>query len=568
MRAKSHGAIIATCYACKGLMDKRHMNNNNNTHEQGMRARIDWQQILIPCPKKFLDKFPDLTENKAQKYFNRYLRVVSLKFVKRIPFLDACKTDMSLKWLIDTMGDFNYKNKRYYIWNEFKDIFPFFHIADRKDVGNNITQQITKVTIMEHNYKYIESLIEGMEAEQLVYLFYGNLTEEQYDQLDSIPVDIKSLDNFIKHCDKELSYTHHIAQYKNAIRKNRYKALYTKVISEFFAPAYKDVPTLPMLPDLKTYGRIYYKGINPMNMSREVRRAVIGDYYQYDLNASVYAIKLVMAKDILQELNESYHGKFTYTKDYIDRKSKIREQLATECLTDMKLPKKKKIEVIKSAITAIGFGAHITESSWINQEGEREFPALHDVIKNRQDRERFQNDSFVVNFVKEQKELTDFIVNHWLKDTNFVEKISVIKDMFTPNGKPRNNQVMAYLFQHTETAIMQAIEKLTPNLVCRVHDAIITKNPIPNTKLLEIKQLLCEISGSGSLTELTIDSEHFSAWTNPDNDELEDDDDPRDQYVKEMYKQSAIKFDGNYKAYDLGCVYEPQNENWEEEWVA
>lgn len=542
-------------------MDKRYMNTQQHT-----RAEMDRKQILIPCPQKFLDKFPELTEKSAQKYFNRYLRVVSLKFLKRIPFLDQYKTDISLKWLLDTMGDFNYQNKRYYIWNEFKNIFPFFHIADQKDVGNNITQQISKVTIMEHNHKYIESLIEGMEADQLVCLFYGNLTEEQSDKLDSITIDMTSLDNFIKHCDKELSYTHHLADYKNAIRKNRYKALYTKIISEFFAPAYNNVPTLPMLPELKTYGRIYYKGINPMNMSREVRRAVIGDYYQYDLNASVYAIKLVLAKDILQELGQSYQGKFVYTKDYIDRKSKIRQQLVDECLLDMPLPKKKKLEVIKNAITAIGFGAHITESSWLNEYNQREFPALHDIIKNRQDRERFQNHSFVVNFVKEQKELTDFIVEHWLKDEKFVQKISTIKDMFTEKGKPRNNQVMAYLFQHTETSIMQAIEKLTPNLVCRIHDAIITKKPIPNDNLLEIKLLLGELSGNDNVTELTIDSEYFSAWNNPDVDELEDDD-PRDKFVREMYKQSVQHFDSNYMSYDLGCVYEPQSENWEEEWT-
>jgi hypothetical protein len=250
-----------------------------------------------------------------------------------------------------------------------------------------------------------------MDADQLVCLFYGNLTEEQYDQLDSIPVDITSLDNFIKHCNKQLDKTTNNQDYNNKIRKNKYKALYTKIISEFFAPAYNGVPTLPMLPDLKPYGRIYYKGVNPMNMSSEVRRAVIGNYYQYDLNASVYAIKLILAKDILKQINHPYTGMFTYTKDYIDRKNKIRQQLVDDCLQDMKLPRNKKLDVIKNAITAIGFGAHITESSWKNEDGEREYPALHEIIMNKQDREKFQQHSFVVEFVKEQKELTDFIVN-------------------------------------------------------------------------------------------------------------------------------------------------------------
>lgn len=532
---------------------------SNNTYKQmgGNRASIDSVRLLIPCPEKFLKKFPDMKEEKAQKYFNRYLRVLSFHIIRRMPFLSKGRITISLERIFNQMGDFKYKSKRYYIWNEFKEIYPMFHLLDENDKGNNIKHELSQVTIMDHNHKYIQALIAGMDTEELVSIYYGDLTEDQYDQLDNIPIDLKSLNNFIKHCDIQLASpsSNKNEEYRDRVRKNRYQALYVKLISEFFAPAFNNVPTLPLIPTESAYGRIYYKGINPMNATKEVRRAIIGDYYQYDLNASVYAIKLLLAKDVCEELNVPYVGQFTYTKDYIDRKSKIRDQLVKECLIDMNIPEKAKIDIIKSAITSIGFGASMADSSWL-EDGERQYPAIHEIIKNREDRERFIKHEFVSKFVKEQRELTNIIATHWLKSPEFAAKISSIKGMVSESGRFKNAKVMAYIFQHVETQIMQEVEKLVPNLVCRVHDALITKKPISNTNLLEIKHVLNEFSGSDTLSELTIDKEYYSAWTNPDHDNIEDDD-PRDKFVRDMAKGYYKPFDGNLMAYDQKCQYGP-----------
>jgi hypothetical protein len=408
------------------------------------------------------------------------------------------------------------------------------------------------------NYKLIDMLIESSDTNELVTMFYGDLTDETINSLVTVDVDINSLNNFISHCDNELSNLSKSVEYKNQIRRNRYQAKYVKIISEFFYDAY-DKYCFPMIPNKSDYGRTYYKGINLMNMKEEVRRAVIGDYHQYDLNAAVYAIKLMLAKDVLADKNESDFGKFTYTKEYLDRKSNLRRDLAKECLIKMNMPYKGKVKIIKEAITAIGFGARIGAGSWQTTDNEWQNPALNDIIMNKEDRERFINHNFVKNFVKEQQEMLKLIVNHYLEDDEFVNKITPIKNMFNNNGRVRKAQVMAYLFQHTEALIMNEVASLAGQDVFVIHDALITKKPITSVNMINIKQLLSELD-----RELSIDHELKKAWTPT---EYEEDDDPRDAYVRQMYKDNKDAFEyavpGNYEYYKSTTQYEQLEDYYE-----
>ena len=511
---------------------------------------------LIPIPEKFSQKFPELSTEKQRKHFDKYLSVMLRHLGKRLPFMNNEYTYVSLDKLINECGEFQYQKKRHYIWNEFKEIYPFFYVVETGNnlkYTNNLFEKNSKVKIM--NYKLIDMLIESGDTNELVTMFYGDLTDETINSLVTVDVDINSLNNFISHCDNELSNLSKSVEYKNQIRRNRYQAKYVKIISEFFYDAY-DKYCFPMIPNKSDYGRTYYKGINLMNMKEEVRRAVIGDYHQYDLNAAVYAIKLMLAKDVLADKNESDFGKFTYTKEYLDRKSNLRRDLAKECLIKMNMPYKGKVKIIKEAITAIGFGARIGAGSWQTTDNEWQNPALNDIIMNKEDRERFINHNFVKNFVKEQQEMLKLIVNHYLEDDQFVNKITPIKNMFNNNGRVRKAQVMAYLFQHTEALIMNEIASLAGQDVFVIHDALITKKPISNTNLLDIKQLLSELD-----RELSIDHEHKTGWLSVYE---YDDDDPRDAYVRQMYIENAKRFSydiqGNHQSYESTCQYEQLEE--------
>jgi hypothetical protein len=311
-----------------------------------------------------------------------------------------------------------------------------------------------------------------------------------------------------------------------------------------------------MIPNKSDYGRTYYKGINIMNMKEEVRRAVLGDYHQYDLNAAVYAVKLMLAKNVLADKNESHFGMFTYTKEYLDRKSRLRNDLAKECLTKMNMPFKGKVKIIKEAITAIGFGARIGAGSWQVSDNEWKNPALNDIIMNKEDRERFINHTFVKNFVKEQQDMMKLIVNQYLEDDDFVNTISTIKNMSNNNGRIRKAQVMAYLYQHSEAYIMEQVKQIAGEDTICIHDALISKTPITNSKLLDIKQFLSELD-----QELSIDHEEKRGWMSVYQYE---DDDPRDAYVRQMYQENAKKFSydvmGNYSSYQSTTQYEQLEE--------
>ena len=69
----------------------------------------------------------------------------------------------------DEMSDFQYKNNRYYVWKEFKDLRPFFSVIDDKKGSGykkgNPFEQNSEVYIM--NQKLIDMLIDTAQAEEL-----------------------------------------------------------------------------------------------------------------------------------------------------------------------------------------------------------------------------------------------------------------------------------------------------------------------------------------------------------------------------------------------------------------
>lgn len=515
------------------------------------------QLLLQEVPQRFSEKFPDLSPEKQSKYFNKYLKAISNSLLKRLPFMNDGYTYISLKRLLNESGEFNYKKKRYYIYNEFKQLHAFYYVVDKGSnlkYSKNIFEKNSKVKLM--NHRHIDMLIDSNDVEELVTMFYGELSPEKLDELVVVDVDMTSLNNFIGHCKLALNDTSKSEEYTNKIRKNYYQARYVKIISEFFSEVY-DRYCLPMIAEKSDYGRVYYKGINIQNMGEEVRRAVIGDYHQYDLSAAVYAIKLMLAKDVLNEQGISHIGQFTYTKDYIDRKKAIRKELVDKCMTNTKASNKEKAKYVKQAITAIGFGAKLTGNSWL-VDNEWQNSAINDIIKNRADREQFISNDFVKNFIKEQNEMTKLIVNHHLQDEDFVKKITTIKSMYNNNGRIRKNQVMVYMFQHIETMIMETISKLAGTTVYLVHDAMISKNNITNDNLLAIKLALKDIGD-----ELTIEYEYKTKWTNSDPDQL-DDDDPRDIYVRKQIELNGKMFKhdvtGNFISYESNTQYEQLDE--------
>lgn len=428
---------------------------------------------VLHIPKEFLHKFPELDNEKANKLYNRYLKAVRKPLIKLLPFTTDRIVSFPMHNAHVMAGEFQYKNKRYYVWKEFYKLRPFFSVYEKAKFYN---KKFTKVYFM--NQRLIDSLIDTSDTNELVNEFYGSC---DIDNLFPVKIDIHSLQAFIDHTTEELNNALN-EKHQDKLRRNLRCAKYIKIISTFFKDAYGDY-VLPHIPSPSPYGRTYYKGINLQNVSKEVRAAALGNHHVYDLNAAVYAIKLYLAIDLLKDKGIDHNGKFTFTKEYLDLKSSIRTQLAKHIHAypdGMKL--------IKEAMTAIGFGARIGGIAY-REDNQWMVPAINDIIKNLDDRNRFMNDPWVKEFVKEQQIMTKFIVDEYLKMPDFIKKIENIKDIKNNNGKFRKTQVMSYLFQHSESVIMDMIKSQTDYLVS-IHDAIITTKPIHNQTLLDIKNTL------------------------------------------------------------------------------
>jgi hypothetical protein len=500
---KSHGTII------DNLSD--YSDDKKNSHIENIWGQLSiWQITYLRVPQEFLDKFPDMSQDKAQKHYNTYLDSLRQLLLKRMPFVKSNYTHLSLDKL--WAKEFQYKNNRYYIYKEFSSIRPFFHAPeDKKGNGRkkgNPFELNSEVYMF--NQKLIDLLIDTGETDELVALYYGDISD--VDSLEMVPIDIDSLEAFISNTTKEIENSEKNSKHEVTLYRNLRQAKYIRIISKFFYSAYNK-HVLPQIPNPSSYGRMYYKGINIQNISKEVRIACLGDHYVYDLNAAVYAIKLMLAK---QTMTNDY-GKFTYTKEYLDLKNPIRKHLARHIKSYSDGEK-----LVKEAITAIGFGARIGGGSW-QIDGEWHTTSIEDIIMNPVDRMNFMNDPWIKGFVKEQQELTRIITNDYITDKQFIEEVTTVPNMFK-NNKIRRSQVMSYVFQHVEKQIMDVITENIP-VVARIHDSFVTIKKLSNDQILDIKYRLNKIEPL-----MTIDCEQFHAWVNKDN--YDDESDIDEQFSK------------------------------------
>lgn len=423
-------------------------------------------------PEQFTEKFPDMKPDTAKKHFNKYLEIMRTELLRQLPYIDDDTVNINLDRLWSYR--FNHKNTTYYIWKEFNQLLPFVYITD---TGSNLKNHISKGKILDQ--KLLDLLIDTADSKELVDMYYGMTSEA--DML-MIPIDMKSTKGYIASTEYQLENTDTNIKHRDKMLANLRQAKYVKIIAEYYYPKYGSY-VLPHIPSVSPYGRTYYKGINLQNVSKEVRAAILGTHYQYDLYAAIFAIKLCLAQEILNEQGKNVWHEFSYTTEYLENKDMIRSRLGKLIQA---YPDGKKL--VKEAITAIGFGARLSGGAWL--EGlVWQTSSIKDIIKNKDDFKRFANDSWLQGFHREQKELTNLIVNEYLKSESFVNKIIDLPEIKSSNGNWSKQKIMSYIFQHQESNIINWITENINPIIC-IHDAFLTKNKIPTELLLTIKQQL------------------------------------------------------------------------------
>jgi hypothetical protein len=152
------------------------------------------------------------------------------------------------------------------------------------------------------------------------------------------------------------------------------------------------------------------------------------------------------------------------------------------------------MKLLKQAFTAISFGARLASTGWQDGSGNWNNPALVNILKNTEERNRFFNDRSVRALIKEQNILDEYLFKQF--KTHHPELVK-LPCLLTHSGRLSKAKVLAYLYQHGETRVMDIVRATAAandrKPIANVHDAIFFKRRLGAELKAEIEwQMRCQ----------------------------------------------------------------------------
>lgn len=446
--------------------------NQSQDQAHGLFATLQEQAI-----SRFMEQYPGYRfPERLSGYWTRYINSIRHQVIRQIQYKRGLSFNFHIQKARYSCSVMTIDGRKVSVWTVFNQIMPIVVVIES---GNNMTGEVSKVTMED---RYIDMLISTSDAHEIVVGWFSECEADS--EVKYITINRDSLNHYIMATEQDLAAATDSNYIERLVRNLRHARQVMVVADNLVETGETAEHSWPHIAKSSPYGRNYYTGLSLHNCHRELRRAAIGNHYQYDLNAAVYAIKLTLVSHIYDEYGISLHGEFVNTKEYLDYKSAIRRRLA-KLITSHPNP----VKIVKSAITAVGFGARLHNSSWTDAQGQH-WGSLTEIIKNPDDRARFINDPWVKTFVKEQQRMSEIIAEYWIRDPQMSQQMRLVPNMLTPSGKFRNNQVVCYMFQQMEANIIRHVFHDQPVLV-DIHDAVISLVPLNE---FEIKSRLAEIS--------------------------------------------------------------------------
>lgn len=229
-------------------------------------------------------------------------------------------------------------------------------------------------------------------------------------------------------------------------------------------------------------------------MNKELRRAMLGHCWEYDIRGSVFAWKMGHARDCYEKLKttESFDQVFSQTLIYLEDKKDFMASVRYYTFKeDSNTPRDLQDKLLKKAVTAISFGARRGTTGWRISSEETKNPALVEIFKNMKERERFMNCPIIKKFISEQNMLDKFIYQT-CREAN--PPFMSLPEVRTQCGVLSKAKVIAYLYQHCETQVMdvvaEEIEKRGRKVLARIHDAIIIDKRLGVDNKIEIEEAM------------------------------------------------------------------------------
>lgn len=400
------------------------------------------------------------SEAKADRFAQQYLTVCLVQILRHLNKEAGEHVYVSLTDLQNQMGDVTVQGQRHYVFNTFQTFKE--RILAPIQVGNNLKGMLT---MAELNYELEELLIAQGDGVELCRELYRDFADQiARDDVDMVPIDMFSLISFIRgNFDQDRTRTRSVATLNNYL----YHALRIQLI------AVENDNHMPHVINESRFGRKYYKGPNLQNTPKRVRHAALGTCHEYDIESSVFAWKYSWFKSICVSNDELVP--MPSTSEYLDYKNAKRKQLARAVFDS---DEEGWVNIIKEAITAIGFGAPARATGYVVQ-GSYEPSALNTIITSKTRLQIFLDDPWVQEFVEEQRSINRIIVEA-ARLQGMEPHFRSIPELLDRAGRLRPNSVVSYLYQQTERQILEYLirECDSAEILLTVHDCIYTRRPI------------------------------------------------------------------------------------------
>lgn len=301
--------------------------------------------------------------------------------------------------------------------------------------------------------------------------YFGYLSPAQRDQVfDVVPIDMPSLEAYIAWLNTKAT-----KMSPGRVRVCTEQALLILAVAKhtggFYLQRRKPSP----------FGRTYYTGVSVQNVNKELRRAMLGNCWEYDIRSSVVTWKMTFAQELTDQLypfkecSKLFWASWLYLGDRADFMRDVRKDVFGKT-SGLSVEFQEKL--IKEAITAISFGARATVNGWREASGAWVNTALGEILKNSSQRNAFLNSGTVQAFIKEQALLDTYIADGLETEMPDV----YFGPLITRNIRPSKSKAVAFAYQKSETRVMNvayavlAKHRIKP--IARIHDAFVVRKKL------------------------------------------------------------------------------------------
>lgn len=314
------------------------------------------------------------------------------------------------------------------------------------------------------------------------------MTSQQIDDsFHSVPVDMESLQNYIDNLgNSKRIYPSHVKELYAT------QAAYIKQLSQRFNGQFQQHVTESQ------FGRNYYVGTSIQNINKELRAAVLGNCWEYDVTSSATAWKMSHADAFLASINsaESLDDAFSVTIGFLTVKPVLMGEIQDYTFANCNFtPLAEQLDLIKRAMNALCFGARLKTKGWRFGVSDDEKPALCKIFEDQVERERFVNCPFVKQFVREQNNLDTYLFQE-IK-TKQPELLSL--PWLRTAKRASKSKVVAMLYQTAETENMAKIYEYLASqqitVLAKVHDAFFVREQLTAEQLQTIESEMQRITG-------------------------------------------------------------------------